>query len=47
MADGSKPDSDYDDLHRIMATRMSVRRLRPDPIPARGGRQREEHLRQL
>ena len=33
MADGSKTESDYDVLYRIMSTRMSVRRLRPDPIP--------------
>jgi len=28
-----KPESDYDVLYRIMTTRMSVRRIRPDPIP--------------
>src|SRR6266568_3544957 len=33
MGDGSKTESDYDVLYRIMTTRMSVRRLRPDPIP--------------
>jgi len=35
MADGSKSpqESDYDVLYRIMTTRMSVRRIRPDPIP--------------
>ncbi|TMG75006.1 MAG: nitroreductase family protein, partial [Betaproteobacteria bacterium] len=35
MADGSsvKRESDYDVLYRIMTTRMSVRRIRPDPIP--------------
>jgi len=33
MADGSKPESDYDVLYRIMTTRMSVRRIKPDPIP--------------
>jgi len=35
MADGSKvqSESDYDVLYRIMTTRMSVRRIKPDPIP--------------
>src|SRR2546430_414617 len=35
MPDDSKvrPESDYDVLYRIMTTRMSVRRIRPDPIP--------------
>ena len=35
MANGSevKTESDYDVLYRIMTTRMSVRRIRPDPIP--------------
>src|SRR6059036_3436011 len=33
MADGSKTESDYDVLYRIMTTRMSVRRIKPDPIP--------------
>src|SRR5689334_14141656 len=35
MADGSdaKHESDYDVLHRIMTTRMSVRRIKPDPLP--------------
>src|SRR6266571_5157348 len=33
MGDGSKTESDYDVLYRIMSTRMSVRRLKPDPIP--------------
>src|SRR6266513_2443956 len=35
MPDGSKgkPESDYEVLYRIMTTRMSVRRIRPDPIP--------------
>src|SRR5260221_12787175 len=35
MGDGSsvKTESDYDVLYRIMTTRMSVRRIRPDPIP--------------
>src|SRR6266446_3003856 len=33
MADGSKTESDYDVLYRIMSTRMSVRRLKPDPVP--------------
>ena len=35
MPDGSKtrPESDYDVLYRIMTTRMSVRRIKPDPIP--------------
>ena len=26
-------ESDYDVLYRIMTTRMSVRRIKPDPIP--------------
>src|SRR5438552_746392 len=35
MGDGSsvKPESDYEVLYRVMTTRMSVRRIRPDPIP--------------
>ncbi len=34
MADGdTKTESDYDVLYRIMTTRMSVRRIKPDPIP--------------
>ena len=35
MADGSdvKRESDYDVLYRIMTARMSVRRIKPDPIP--------------
>jgi nitroreductase len=33
MADGSKTESDYDVLYRIMTTRLSVRRMKPDPIP--------------
>ena len=34
MADGdTRTESDYDVLYRIMTTRMSVRRIKPDPIP--------------